>query len=144
MYVYDFDGDGDHDVLSASAHKFGIWWHEKMADGTWERHVIDDSFSQTHSVMLVDVNGDGLKDFITGKRWWAHGGRDPGGDQPAMLYWFELQQTAGTAQWKRHEIDHNSGIGTQFEVADVNGDGLIDIIASNKKGVHYFEQVRRK
>ena len=92
--------------------------------------------------MLVDVNGDGLKDFITGKRWWAHGGRDPGGDQPAMLYWFELKRENGKATWKRHEIDHNSGIGTQFDVANVNGDGLVDIVTSNKKGVHYFEQTR--
>ena len=142
MYAYDFDGDGDNDVLSASAHRFGIWWTERKPDGSWQRHTIDDTFSQTHSLMLVDINGDGLKDFVTGKRWWAHGGNDPGGDQPAMLYWFELVRANGTAKWKRHEIDHNSGIGTQFEVADVNGDGLLDIVASSKKGVHYFEQTR--
>ena len=140
MYVYDFDGDGDGDVISASAHRYGIWWHERKADGSWQRHTIDDSFSQTHSLMMVDVNRDGLLDFVTGKRWWAHGGRDPGGNEPAVLYWFELQREGGTAKWKRHEIDHQSGIGTQFEVADVNGDGLVDIVSSNKRGVFYFEQ----
>jgi hypothetical protein len=39
-----------------------------------------------------------------------------------------------------HEIDHNSGVGTQFEVTDVNGDKLLDVVVSNKKGVFYFEQ----
>jgi len=141
MYVYDYDGDGDNDVLSASAHNFGIWWHEK-ADDEWRTHVIDDSFSQTHSVCLADINGDGLMDFVTGKRWWAHGGRDPGGDQPAVMNWFELTRHNGRPKWIRHQFDHDSGIGTQFEVVDVNGDGLLDVVTSNKKGVFYFEQSR--
>lgn len=141
MYVYDFDGDGDNDVLMSSAHAFGIWWHEQTPDG-WQQHEIDKTFSQTHSMCLADINGDGLPDFVTGKRWWAHGGRDPGGDQPPVLHWFELRRENGTAQWIRHQIDHNSGIGTQFEVADVNADGLLDIAVSNKRGTFYFRQVR--
>ncbi len=142
MYVYDFDADGDADVLSSSPHAFGIWWHEQLADGKWKQHEIDMSFSQPHGVCLADINNDGLPDFVTGKRWWAHGGRDPGGDQPAVFFWYELQRKNGKPEWIRHQFDHNSGVGTQFEVADVNGDGLLDIVASNKKGVHYFEQVR--
>jgi hypothetical protein len=142
MLVYDFDGDGDNDVLTASAHKVGIWWHEQTKDG-WETHVIDESFSQTHSVCLADINGDGLKDFVTGKRWWAHGPKgDPGSDQPAVLYWFELVRKDGKPEWVRHEIDNDSGVGTQFEVGDVNGDGLLDIAIANKHGAFYFEQQR--
>ena len=37
-------------------------------------------------------------------------------------------------------IDDNSGIGTQFEVVDMNGDGRMDIVTANKKGVHVFLQ----
>ena len=44
--------------------------------------------------------------------------------------------------WIPHQIDNDSGVGTQFEVADVNGDGLLDIATSNKKGTNYFEQIR--
>ena len=69
MRVYDFDGDGDNDVLSSSAHAYGIWWHEQLPDGKWQTHEIDKSFSQVHAVILADINGDGLKDFVTGKRW---------------------------------------------------------------------------
>ena len=142
MYVYDFDGDGNNDVLATSPHAFGIWWHEQSKDNKWTAHLIDKSFSQTHGVCFADINGDGLMDFVTGKRWWAHGGRDPGGDQPAVFFWFELKRENGRPNWIRHQFDHDSGPGTQFEVADVNGDGNADIVTSNKKGVHYFEQVR--
>ena len=142
MFVYDFDGDGVNDVLSSSPHAFGIWWHQQMVSGKWIKHEIDTSFSQTHGMCFADMNGDGLMDFVTGKRWWAHGGRDPGGDQPAVFYWFELRRQNGKPQWTAHQFDHDSGPGTQFEVADVNGDGMLDVVTSNKKGVHYFQQYR--
>ncbi len=46
--------------------------------------------------------------------------------------------------WIPHEIDteDDSGVGTQFEVVDMNGDGLLDVITSNKHGTYYFEQYR--
>jgi hypothetical protein len=144
MYAFDIDGDGDNDVLSTAAHKVGMWWHEQLADGKFQTHLIDDSFTQTHALCVADMNGDGNLDFVTGKRWWAHG---PKGDinpgDPAVLFWFELKTSSGKPSWTPHEIDHNSGVGTQFEVVDVNDDGLLDVVTSNKKGVHYFEQVRK-
>lgn len=142
MHVYDFDGDGDNDVLSSSAHGVGIWWYEQTPEG-FKTHEIDKSFSQTHALEMADINGDGLPDFVTGKRWWAHGPTgdvDPG--SPAVMYWFELSRQDGKPRWTPHAFDHDSGIGTQFEVADVNGDGLLDVVTSNKKGVNYFQQVR--
>lgn len=165
MYVYDFDGDGDNDVLSASPHDYGIWWHEQEGSGTktegqgpgangqqnsiasqlptFKTHEIDKTFSETHAVVLADINGDGLPDFVTGKRWWSHGGHGPGGGEPAVLYWFELKRENGTASWVRHTIDEDSGVGTAFEVADINNDGLLDFAISNKKGTFVFEQERK-
>ncbi len=143
IYVYDFDGDGDNDVLSSAAHQLGIWWHEQSPDG-WKTHLIDRGFSQTHALMVADINSDGLPDFVTGKRYWAHG---PNGDvdpaAPAVVFWFELTRKDGKPVWIPHQIDNDSGVGTQFDVADVNGDGLLDVVTSNKKGTHYFEQVRK-
>ena len=140
MYVFDFDGDGDNDIVSSSPHAFGIWWHEQTGDNEWQTHEIDTSFSQTHGLCFADMNQDGLPDLITGKRWWAHGGRDPGGDQPAVFYWFELSRKDGRPVWTPHVFDHNSGPGTQFTVTDVNQDGKLDVATSNKKGVHLFLQ----
>lgn len=141
MHVYDCDGDGDGDVISSSAHAFGIWWHEQTPEG-WKRHEIDSSFSQTHSLCLADMNGDGLADLVTGKRWWAHVTGDPGVDGPAVMFWFELSRRDGRPVWTPRQFDHDSGVGTQFEVVDMNADGMLDVITANKKGVHYFEQRR--
>jgi len=147
MYSFDFDGDGDLDVLSSSAHAYGIWWHEQTPNG-WVKHEIDRTFSQTHALWFGDLNGDGLPDFITGKRWWAHAprpdgqGGDPGVNEPAVMFWFEMKKENGRPVWIPHQFDHDSGVGTQFEVTDVNGDGLLDVVTSNKKGTFYFQQAR--
>ncbi|MBI3823777.1 MAG: VCBS repeat-containing protein [Planctomycetes bacterium] len=100
--------------------------------------------SQTHSLQMVDIDGDGLPDLVTGRRWWAHGPRgDAGPNDPAYLYWFQAKRGKdGLISFTPHLIDDDSGIGTSFAIADMNGDGLPDVIVSNKKGVHVFLQQR--
>jgi len=141
ILVYDVDGDGDSDVITSSAHNYGIWWFEQLEDGTFKQHVIFEKYSQPHAIILADMNRDGIMDLVTGKRHFAHMGKDPGGRDPAMLYWFELRRPAkGQAEFVLHEIDDDSGVGTQFEVIDMNTDGKLDIVTSNKKGVYVFLQ----
>ncbi len=147
ILVYDVDDDGDSDVITSSAHNYGIWWFEQLPpDGSpFKQHLIFKEFSQPHAIRLVDINGDGVKDLVTGKRYFAHQGKDPGGHEPAVLYWFELRRPQkGRVEFVPHKIDDNSGVGTQFKIADLNGDGRPDIVTSNKKGVHVFLQRRRK
>jgi hypothetical protein len=147
MYAFDMDGDGRADVLSSSAHKFGIWWYQQRGDKENPEFIKNDLFremlSETHALHFVDINGDGMKDLVTGKRWWSHGRAEPGSDWPAMLYWFEASRDKnGLVHFRPHVIDTDSGVGTQFAVADINGDGLLDVITANKKGVFIHEQVR--
>jgi hypothetical protein len=150
MFAYDLDADGKADIISTSAHRFGIWWHQQRSgkDGspTFLRHdLFKDLVSETHALHCVDINGDGLKDLVTGKRWWSHGRREPGADKPPLLYWFEAKKgTDGLITFTPHTIDDDSGIGTQFVVADFNGDKLLDVVVANKKGVYILEQVRGK
>lgn len=149
MFAYDIDGDGRTDILSSSAHRYGIWadlQRGDKAEPAFHRLTLFPKLaSQTHALHCVDINGDGLKDLVTGKRWWAHG---PHGDAdpnaPAKLYWFEAKKSSdGQIRFVPHEIDDNSGMGTQFTIADVNGDKLLDVVTANKKGVFLFEQVRK-
>jgi FG-GAP-like repeat len=151
MYAYDVTGDGKADVIASSAHKFGIWYFEQRAakKGTSPAFIQRDLFpklvSETHAMCLADIDGDGKKDFVTGKRWWSHGRAEPGADWPAMIYWFQAKKAKdGVISFTPRIIDEDSGIGTQFVVTDVNGDKLLDVVTSNKKGTYLFEQVRAK
>jgi hypothetical protein len=146
MLPFDLDSDGDVDVISGSAHDFGLWWHEQVKDKNqninFVRHLIDSTFSELHSMELEDVNNDGLPDLITGKRYFAHQGHGPGGMDPAVVYWFELLKDGKQKPvWVRHQIDNNSGVGIQFEAQDMNKDGRLDFVIGNKNGVFYFEQL---
>jgi hypothetical protein len=87
MFVLDVNKDGRNDVLTSNAHDYGIYWLEQGSNGTWTKRMIDDSWSQAHAVTLVDLNGDGKLDVLTGKRYMAHNGRDPGEREPLGLYW---------------------------------------------------------
>ena len=141
MYVLDADGDGKSDLISASAHNYGIWWHERTDDEygrlIWIHHLIFNKFSQSHGMAMADINKDGHPDLITGKRYFAHNGKDPGAFEPAVLYWFEFRPGKEPV-WIPHLIDEDSGVGLQVIVEDINKDYLPDIIVANKKGVFFL------
>ncbi len=150
IYAYDVNGDGRADIVcSLQAHGYGLAWFEQKADGSFEKHLIMGSkesenpqgvkFSQLHAVDLIDINGDGLKDIVTGKRYFAHGSH---GDveplAPAVLYWFELKRDNGNIQWIAHKIDDDSGVGTQVVAKRINNQKIPSIVIGNKKGTFVF------
>ena len=140
MIIADVDGDGDSDVMVGKGHDYGLHWWEQVdraADGklTFKEHEIDSSFSQPHTLAWADLDGDGQKDLITGKRYYAHNSRDPGGKEPPCLYYYTWN--AKTAGFDRHTIDEGHvGCGLQIVVEDLNGDSKTDLAVAGKSGTY--------
>ncbi len=160
ILVHDVDGDGLNDIItSLNAHGYGLaWFAQKKSDNDERRFIRNDIlgntsidnpygvvFSQLHALALVDVNGDGFQDIVTGKRYWAHGGKDPGGGQAPVVYWFSgAREKNGDVLFQPYFVDDETGVGTEVVVTDLNGDDKVDIISSNKRGVAIHFQHRHK
>ncbi len=143
--VHDVDGDKDADIIWGFGHNYGLFWLQqgKDADGkrTWTKHDIDNSWSQPHFMLLADLDNDGDKELVTGKRYHAHNGKDPGGNDPKCLYYYTFDRPQ--AKWQRHLISESGEVafGINTQAADMDNDGDIDIVAPGKSGLYLLENL---
>ena len=145
ILVHDVNDDGRADLIVGQAHNFGLDWYEQvLKDGvrSWVKHYIDPTRSQYHDMALADIDNDGRLELITGQRYRAHNGNDPGERDPIGLYYFKNKG----GLWERVTLDygpatHASGAGIYFWVADVDGNGWLDIVAPGKEGLYLFKNM---
>ena len=151
MLVTDVDGDGDADVVTSyAAHGWGLAWFEQQPDRSFKAHEVlareraPGNVSELHALALADLDGDGLQDVVTGKRWWSHGptrdGNKDGANDPAVLLGLLLRRDAKGARYEPVVLDAESGVGTQVHAGDADGDGKTDIVVGNKRGTFVLLQ----
>ena len=143
MLVYDVNDDGRNDIIYGEAHAYGLYWIEQKENETWEKHPIDESWSQVHCLKLFDINEDGDPDLVTGKRLRGHAGSDPGAADPLGIYWYDIDRESQT--FKKHVISYNARIGTgmQINIANMNPDDTDkDIVVSGKSGLYILENMK--
>jgi putative membrane-bound dehydrogenase-like protein len=170
MWAYDVNGDGLNDVItSIDAHGWGLVWWEQVRQAkdsnpqseasavtgkiSFRKHTIMGSrpsenpygvfVSEPHSVLLVDVDGDGLKDILTGKTYWSHHRQSPNWDAEPLVYWFQLQRTNNDVRWIPRLVDDSAGIGRQIVAADLDSDSLPEVITGGMLGCHVMHHSKR-
>jgi hypothetical protein len=166
ILVHDVDSDGDADVIWGRGHRFGLYWLENggmLAEGsgfgvrgsenpqsairnpqspvTWTWRAIDTSWSQPHSLLLADLDGDGKQELVAGKRYMGHEGKDPGEYDLLCAYYYKFDPQSKT--WIRREIHHGhwAAFGLDPRAADIDGDGDIDLVAADRSSLVLFENM---
>jgi hypothetical protein len=160
MAVYDVNGDGLNDVVSAwRAHGFGLHWYEQQRDAsgaisfvehlifqdfsTTEQNAGGVAFSELHGSTMADIDGDGIQDFVVGKRMWSHHESfvdpDPYGAPVVYAYLTVRDPDApGGARFEPELINNASGAGSQLVAEDMNGDGIVDVLTTGALGSFIF------
>ena len=131
----DFDADGDLDVVMAfgltrsylsDLERHGVAWYEQRTDSAgnlaWVRHPIGKlpCAAEAHA---ADLDGDGDIDVAATAWEKGHGG----------VVWFENLGTPRT-KWRRHILKEKWDSANQVIIADLNGDGRLDIAATADDG----------
>ena len=164
MAVYDVNGDGLNDVVTVlNPHGWGMAWFEQKRDAqgqiSFVKHMIMDdfstsnagnvAFSEPHGTTFADVDGDGVPDFIVGKRYWSHLDTyldpDPYG-QPVLYVYKTVRnpKAPGGAEFVPELIDSHTGVGSDVLAVDLNNDGATDIVTATRFGTFIYWGKPRK
>ncbi|NER13775.1 BspA family leucine-rich repeat surface protein [Leptobacterium flavescens] len=117
----DIDGDGDMDVLSASANAQhnNINWYENLGEGEFKNHLISRHAEGARSVHAADLDGDGDTDVLSASY------------DSNKIAWY---RNDGTGRFTKHFfISRHAEGATSVYTADLDGDGDLDVLSASKE-----------
>ncbi|PZC47478.1 MAG: Carboxypeptidase regulatory-like domain-containing protein [Chloroflexi bacterium] len=116
----DFDGDGDLDVVSASATDGRVlWFRNRRGDGSdWTSFTISADAAGARSVAVGDVDGDDDLDVMAVLE---------DGDR---VLWYE-NQGGSTIQWRPGFVSTSLIDPTSVSLGDVDNDGDLDAVTTS-------------
>jgi len=143
LIPHDMDGDGDADVVftDRKGKRAGVFWLENPGAGAvqnhdkWKEHAIGALGREVMFADLGDVNGDGLTDLAVAVK-------------PFEIIIFLRQQDGGWREKVLKLAAENLGRAKAVKIADLNGDGLADLVFTcegatrPREGVVWLEQQR--
>ncbi|MFO7825918.1 MAG: VCBS repeat-containing protein [Cyclobacterium sp.] len=142
ILVVDVNKDGLNDLIVGQGHDYGLHWYEQKRQGdniSFTQHPIDPYQSQYHTMEWADIDNDGEMELITGKRYRAHNGNDPGANDHLGLYYFKWNGESFTKNIISYgPFGEGKGAGLFFSVEDLNADGMLDIVVAGKDGLVVF------
>jgi len=94
------------------------------ASGLWNRKVIDSSLKEGHALACGDLLGIGSEQIVAG--WRA---KNAGGKVGIKLYWSD---DSPNKEWKEMLVDDDTMACEDLCLADLNGDGKLDIVAAGR------------
>ena len=119
VYATDIDGDGDQDVLSASAYDDEIAWYENLGASSFgQQQLISTTADYARSVYATDLDGDGDPDVVS-----ASGFDD-------KIAWYENDGAGSFSTEKVLSTDANNAFSVY--AVDLNGDGLPDVLSASE------------
>jgi hypothetical protein len=92
-------------------------------------------------MLMADLDNDGQDELVTGKRYYAHNGNDPGENDPRCVYNYDFDPAS--KKWTRNVLHEGGtvGFGINTFTADIDGDGDLDVVAPGKSGLYLLENL---